>query len=1054
MSRPCPSCGEPELPGRSRYCLSCGQLLVDAPAEPAAPAGPDLPYTPAHLERDVLGSRFAREGERKQVTLLFADVAGSLAMASALDPEDVHEIMNGLFALALDAVHAEQGTINQFRGDGFMALFGAPRAHGEDASRALRAALRIRDESVRYGRSVQARFGIPLALRQGLHTGTVWVGSIGKDRRLDYTAEGVAVGTAARIEQAATPGQILVSEETAHRVSPYFDLTPLGVRTLRGLDDPVRVFEVTGVGRHERRLDAELARGLTPFVGRDAELRWLERATSDTQRASHFRVAVVLGEAGIGKSRLVLEHLSRESTRVTALEARCRPAQRSRAHGAWLEIARGWPRRLPGDEEAHALEKALRGDEEQESPSPSALAERFCELLAGAASRQPLVLVFEDAQWMDPSSIALLERLISDPPEAPVLALVTARAEASSGDPGEGPAAWGETLRLEPLEREGCESLARAILADLGDAESLASVAVARGGGNPLFVEELARSLRDGPPELREAARLEAALARQPVRVPETLQDVIASRIDALSDDEKRLAQTASVIGRPFREDLLVELETEAGPTLRSDVHALLDRGIWVRDAEGLEFRHGLVREVAYAQLLRAQRRALHRRCADALAREPLAASAAGASEIGHHFDQAGDNERAAAALGRAGKAYLSMSVVPEAAAHLKRAWELLTHEVAADPESLGSVGLALATAFNRLDRSGDALEVLRAISSLPLGARDRGKAAQACIEHGWVAFSERNDLAGSRDLIARGLAMLRGVEDAWRIEASAHTYLSRIEGQDGEMLRAGASAERVIELARLHGDPAMHAYGLCTRGCVLCDSGEIQAALESCLEARELAEQIGSDVLIGLASCWLAKVHVCQGRPDLAIAEADAAARLGESSGQVGLLYSSRGWSASAHLLAGAPERALEVLETLGGLNQRWPSDLETRARALVDLGRLDEAETLARECLDQAPPRLIRVRALCTLGRALGLASREPVAAAETALHHAVTISSELGMRPHLADAHQAFARVYRHWGALESARMHARLARDAYAKCGMELHASLARTLLAEI
>ena len=214
LSDDCPTCGGCDLPVGSRFCPFCGSRLGA--------------YTPEHLTREVLDKRDTLRGERKEVTVLFADVVDSLAMAAALDPEDVHALMDGFFALSLEAIHLERGTINQFRGDGFMALFGAPQAQGEDAARALRAALEIRSRAESYSESIRARYGFPLALRMGVNTGHVWVGSIGGQLRKDYTAEGPAVGLAARLQGDATPGQILVGEETVRRCGEYFEFVDQG----------------------------------------------------------------------------------------------------------------------------------------------------------------------------------------------------------------------------------------------------------------------------------------------------------------------------------------------------------------------------------------------------------------------------------------------------------------------------------------------------------------------------------------------------------------------------------------------------------------------------------------------------------------------------------------------------------------------------------------------------------------------------------------------------------------------------------------------------------
>src|SRR4030095_14511353 len=278
--------------------MHCGAELLGH----ELPEGPV--YTPEHLRRDVLVLRDAHAGERKEVTVLIADVADSLAMAQAVDPEDTHALMDGFFALAVDAVHREGGTVNQYRGDGFMALFGAPRARGDDAARALRAALQGRQRARIYADGVRERYGLPFTVRIGIQTGLVWVGAIGTDLRRDYTAEGPTVGLAARLEAAAAPWQILVGEATVRRCGAYFELADLGPRPFRGLSEPVRVYELTREGPHGARLAVERERGLTPFVGREEELA---RLRSAFEAGSGVRCIEVRGEVGVGKSRLVHE---------------------------------------------------------------------------------------------------------------------------------------------------------------------------------------------------------------------------------------------------------------------------------------------------------------------------------------------------------------------------------------------------------------------------------------------------------------------------------------------------------------------------------------------------------------------------------------------------------------------------------------------------------------------------------------------------------------------------------------------------------------------------
>src|SRR5581483_7268996 len=263
-------------------------------------------YTPRHLAEQILTSRAALEGERKQVTVLFVDCVGFTALSARLDPEDVHTIMDGCFQHLLDAVHRYAGTVNQFTGDGIMALFGAPIAHEDHAVRAVAAALAIQKAVRQYADRLRLERGLEFAVRLGLNTGPVVVGKIGDDLRMDYTAQGETVNLAARLQGAAPAGDILISEATHRLVSGYFLTTDAGEFQLKGLDQPIRAFAVTGQRSRRARFDVAVERGLTPLGGRARELATL-RDYFDRARSGRGQVVSVVGEAGVGKSRLVYE---------------------------------------------------------------------------------------------------------------------------------------------------------------------------------------------------------------------------------------------------------------------------------------------------------------------------------------------------------------------------------------------------------------------------------------------------------------------------------------------------------------------------------------------------------------------------------------------------------------------------------------------------------------------------------------------------------------------------------------------------------------------------
>ncbi|MDJ0864529.1 MAG: adenylate/guanylate cyclase domain-containing protein [Myxococcota bacterium] len=1036
MSLTCPHCGRSDLPEHSRFCLICAAPLDGS----AGVAEPRERYTPDHV-RVLTGPRSVQEGERKEVSVLVADVAGSLAMAERLDPEDTHVLMDAFFALALDAVHAEHGTLNQFRGDGFQALFGAPRAREEHAVHAIRAALAIRERVEAYSASVRARFGVPLVLRMGVHSGTVYVGPIGSEARQDYVAEGPTVGVAVRLEGLASPGQILASGDTAQRAQGFFEFRALGPRELRGVSGPVETHEVVRASAHESRLDAERIRGLTPFVGREDVVQTLHQKLRRTSRGA----LLLSGEAGIGKSRLALE--LRRRWEGAWLEGRCRESQHTQAYAVWLDLLRRWPAELPGSEAAAELVVALEG--RRGAQSPDDLTAALGALLEGAGHA---VVQLEDVHWMDRASRRLCEALLERPAANGLRLLLTTRPV------GEAPLEAGpavETFSVPPLSTEERLALARAVLADDAERELLAELAVERGGGNPLFVQEVARSLEEGSAEVRQAARLEASWRRSANRVPGTLQEVIAARIDALPDPAKRLLQCAAVLGRRFDAPLLERIDPESEERTAALLDELVERGLLLRSGTELDFHHALCRDVAYAQTLRQRRRALHQRCGEALEALALPDTPETASSLAHHYDHAGAAERALPLLVRAGKGYLELFAAREAVSHLRRAWEMLC-----DPDATLhvedalwlEVGLSLASALNTLDRVGEAAAVLEALDIDRVDPDDRVRLAEACVEHGWVRFSRENETHQSRILVERGLDLARDERAGRVVLAKGHAYLVRILHFDGQIDRAAESARRVTELATGAGDRFGVVFGLGNEGFVRCDAGEVRKACALCEQAVALAEEARHEVGIAFAYAWQSRALAYRGELDRALAAAERARQAGERGGQQAAIYTADTSEAMVHLLSGQPGRAAEAIERLTRIDATWLTTYDWLALARLETGRFDEAIDLANQALSRHPPPLLRTRLLRTLGMALAGPRHADLGRAEQAIEEALSLAGELGLRPQVAECHWALAELCAHRDDDRRASYYADRALREWSACGMPVHADRARAVLA--
>src|SRR5262245_20619155 len=511
-------------PPTHKFCGECGEPLGAAtrPASVIAPAAAPAPasYTPQHLAERILTSRGALEGERKQVTVLFADLKGSMELLADRDPEEARKILDPVLERMMDAVHRYEGTVNQVMGDGIMALFGAPLAHEDHAVRAAYAALRMQDAVAQYAAELRRTEGLFVQIRVGLNSGEVVVRSIGSDLRMDYTAVGQTTHLAARMEQLATPGAILMAPDALRLAEGYVQVKGLGPMPVKGLGEPVEVYEVLGVGQSRTRLQAAAARGLTRFVGRDAEVETL-RQTLERAGAGHGQVVALVGEPGVGKSRLVWEftHSHRaqdwlvlESSSVSygkatgylpvidllksycGVEARDDAQRiRERLTGKLLTLDRTLEPQLPA---FLALLDVPMEDPTWDALDPPQRRQRTLDavkrLLLRESQRQPLLLVFEDLHWIDAESQALLDSLVESLPTARLLLLVNYRPEYEH--------AWHRRtyyreLRLDPLAPERAEELLQVLLGNDATLEPLKRRLIQMTEGNPFFLEESVRTL-------------------------------------------------------------------------------------------------------------------------------------------------------------------------------------------------------------------------------------------------------------------------------------------------------------------------------------------------------------------------------------------------------------------------------------------------------------------------------------------------------------------------------------------------------------------------------
>ena len=641
----CAACGFVNDAG-STFCGGCGTALSKAkpavPAPASAYASPKA-YTPAHLADRILGSRAALEGERKQVTVMFADLKGSMELLAERDPEEARLILDPVLERMMEAVHRYEGTVNQVMGDGIMALFGAPVAHEDHAVRAGYAALRMKETIGVLAQELELRLGLRPQIRVGLNSGEVVVRAIGSDLRMDYSAVGQTTHLAARMEQLATPGSILVTEAFTRLTESYLHFKPLGLVSVKGLPEPVDIFELSGAEPTRARFQAAASRGLSRFVGREGELKLLSDSL-DRAESRAGQVVAVVGEPGVGKSRLFHELVRSSRMRGwTVLET----GSVSYGHMmSWMPV-RDLLRTLfqiddraaPADVQAQVSAGLVALDPSLQDVVPAVLwlldvpvadppwagldpAQRRQATLDGVRrilvwqSRvRPLLLVFENLHWIDAETQTFLNRLVDGLRGTRILLLVNYRPEYTHGWANK---TYYAQVRLDPLAPASAEELLHTLLGDAPDLLPLKSLLIERTQGNPFFLEESTRTLIETRVVVGQRGAFHLAKPLSSIRVPATVQAILAARIDRLDPEEKRMLQSAAVIGRDFSLPLLQAIvggnEGDLGSRLaRMQAAEFLYESSLFPEIE-YTFKHVLTQEVAYEGLLQDKRRALHAR--------------------------------------------------------------------------------------------------------------------------------------------------------------------------------------------------------------------------------------------------------------------------------------------------------------------------------------------------------------------------------------------------------------------------------------------------------
>ena len=813
----------------------------NGPASPQTPAS----YTPQHLAERILAEQTAMEargsvdGERKTITALFADLKGSTALIEGLDPEDARAIIDPALQIMMDAVHRYDGYVAQALGDGIFALFGAPLAHEDHPQRALYAALRMQEEMRAYADQSRLKGGIPLQMRVGINTGEVVVRSIRKDDlHTDYVPVGHSTNLEARMEQLATPGSIVISEYTRKLTEGYFELKALGAAEIKGVEEPLNVYEVLGAGPLRTRFQVIARRGLTRFVGRHSELDQMQQALAQA-KAGHGQIVGVMGEPGLGKSRLFYEFKRTAQSGCLVLEAFPVSHGKASPYLPVLELLKTYFQIEPQDDERTRRQKVigqvLELDRRLEDSLPylfsllgiddptSALQqmdaqirrqrtfETLKHLFLRESLNQPVILICEDLHWLDTETQGVLDTLSESAASANLLLLVNYRPEYRH--------AWGgktyySQLRLAPLGPAEADELLTCLLGQEASLTALKPLILEKTEGTPFFMEEVVQTLAEEAVLLGERGNYRLEQAPTELHISPTVQGVLAARIDRLTTEEKALLQQLSVIGRQFPLSLVKQAVQQPETDLYRVLASLQAKEFVYEQPAFPEveylFKHALTQDVAYGTVLQERRKALHERTARAIEERYRLSLEEHYSELAHHYGRSEKVEKAVEYLHLAGQQAVERSAHEEALGHLNQGVALLSALADTPERAQHELRLQMALGAPLMSTKGWAApEVEGTFTRAHALCQQLGETPQIFgVLEGLWAFHivGRSALQTARELAEQLLRLVQHQDDP-SLALQAHFTMADTLFYQGDLLAARTHCEQVIGLY----DPQWH---------------------------------------------------------------------------------------------------------------------------------------------------------------------------------------------------------------------------------------------------
>jgi class 3 adenylate cyclase/tetratricopeptide (TPR) repeat protein len=1084
----CPSCGHANRLN-ARFCGGCGRALMReeglASAEVPAPALPGPLAT-------LLSSRFAREGERKEVTVLFADIRGSTELIQELDPEQAMQRLEPVLQAMAKAVHHFGGTVSRMHGDGIMALFGAPLAFEDHAVRAcfaaramIEAVARLREDEV--------------AIRVGLSSGEVVVHSIGHDLSMEYDAVGLTTHLANRMEQLATPGTACMTARTARLAGGFIEVRPRGLVEVKGMTRPVEVFELVGTADQTRWQVRATAHSLTYFVGRETELRVLADALRHT-RQGRGQIVAVAGEAGMGKSRLVHEFLRGPQIEdLVPVSGAAMPHDRNTPYQLIAQILRNWLRVESHDSQARIDEKLVAAiaalderlgrvlpplrslldlplqDAGWEGLDPALRRQQTLDavrsLVLQSAASAPFILVVEDMHWADFESQALLDAVVASLGTAHLLVIVTYRPEYQNR--------WARhsyysLVQLGPLENTAADGLLKGLLGDADDLQSLRSRMIEQTDGTPLFLEEMARTLVETGVLVSEPTRFRLTQSVDEVEIPDSVQSVLASRIDRLPSEERTLLQIASVIGKDVPVALLRAVAGLPDARLARQLIELQTQEFMheVTGSSGAEytFKHALTHSVAYDSMLMRHRRTLHAHVMAAIEDKFADRLDEFTERLADHALRGEVWDKAALYAQKAGQRANQRSAHRAATVFFRHALDAVSR-LPSEPQVLNraiDIRLGLRVALAATGDLGQVRRYLQEAEALARSVGDERRLMPIVISRSTILIN-LGDLADALEAGQEGRAFAERFADEACLVSSAfalaQAWWNRGDFAKAEEILSDTVRNQPFDRRKRHGGTTGTATLMCLVSLSHTHSlaGQCEQALMRGREALEMATEIERPYDLSYAHAALGLAHLTIGELDGAIVHLEEASRISRAYEILLLVPHAARYLGRAYALAGRLDEAEKILveavqqtrsQSLAALCG-WCSAELGFTRGLSGAHRA--AESPVRDALDFARRqgyRPLEAHAMRLMGLLGARAGDHDAPAGERWLTEAAALAHEIGMRPELAHCHHDLGELFADGGRPAEARAELAAALELYVSMGMVRHVTSVKAALAAL